>query len=104
MGIEGISMKTDKELLVACARAARYTCMNGFGLDESLGMRLVERNGEFKRFWNPLKDDGDLFRLLVDVGLAGHELNFSTEELAEATKIGYAAVRRIVVNAIGYQV
>ena len=60
--------KTDKELLELAAKAA--------GIDGSVddefgcGMWLRgKRNPDNSRYWSPLTDDGDAFRLAVKLGL-----------------------------------
>lgn len=53
---------TDKELLEAAARAAGYSIHTWLGdiYHTDFGRGVI---------WNPLKDDGDAFRLMADLGI-----------------------------------
>lgn len=55
---------TDRELLEAAAKAAG----NGAMWHDHLGMGVVNE-GTFPTLWNPLKNDGDAFRLAVNLGM-----------------------------------
>lgn len=59
----------DRELLKLAAKAAGYAlssecCNTSGGIFLGNGV-----DGDLFRVWNPLKDDGDAFRLAVDTGL-----------------------------------
>ncbi len=59
---------TDKELLELAARAAGIE----HGVDRAdSGLSLTNRDGRHTYFpkWNPLTDDGDAFRLAVELGI-----------------------------------
>lgn len=54
----------DRELLEFAARAATYEIK---GYDEKTGVLIIVRPCKFQEAWNPLKIDGDAFRLMVDL-------------------------------------
>jgi len=57
----------DYELLEAASKVIGYASLHieGWTIDRSKGMSLVDLNHEFVRYWNPLYDDGDALRLAV---------------------------------------
>lgn len=61
----------DKELLVLAAKSVgllnKGTCIDIN--DNFTGLLVNSRNGERKYKWNPLIDDGDTFRLMVNLRL-----------------------------------
>ena len=65
--VEGMQMKTDRELLELAAKAAGYEVWQGRGHQaDMLFMRLKKPDPTGKcsgREWNPLTDDGDALRL-----------------------------------------
>jgi len=54
----------DRELLELASRAASMP-VEGWTIKPELGMRFVDEDHNFARYWNPLTDDGDAFRLAV---------------------------------------
>lgn len=57
---------TDRELLERAARAAYYH----YDPDEGVcGTLYVDKYARRQHGWNPLEDDADAFRLMVDCGL-----------------------------------
>ena len=59
---------TDRELLELAAKAAGLDTLSFF----ALGDGMAEHNqseGFYGPIWNPLKDDGDAFRLCVTLGM-----------------------------------
>ena len=71
-------MKTDRELLELAAKAASYDIDWGDWLD--CGSHTLYRNKAANKFWNPLNDDGDAFRLAVKLEI---DLSFYTEREAK---------------------
>ncbi len=61
-------MNDNLEFLPMAAKAARILVC-GWALDTSKGMRLEDTDGEFLRFWNPSEDDGEAFRLAVELDI-----------------------------------
>lgn len=57
---------TDKELLEYAAKAAEYDWR---GTEFNGGTFIADEHGDPK-YWNPLKDDGDAFRLAVKLGIS----------------------------------
>jgi len=97
---------TEKEQLENAAKAARLTINESKFYPRDL---VVLHDDGSWHYWNPLKDDGDAFRLAVELG--GVTLNFYSqacfvsryegeevicEELGEDP---YAATRRAIVRA-----
>ena len=60
-------MKTDKELLILAANAAGFNSFDGHAL------QMIDSG------WNPLTDDGDALRLVVDLDITLAQLQYSTE-------------------------
>ena len=83
-------MKTDRELLELAAKAAGYTLVwgdnyivDGDNIDcTDLPYVKSDQQDEADCFWNPLTDDGDALRLVVNLGL-------NVECLAGATQVNY---------------
>lgn len=100
---------TDRELLALAAIAARYKELDGWTITPEKGMRWVDEDHNFVRFWNPLTDDADAFRLAIDL-----QLDFGQREtevfVARGSKIWfvepntnqYAATRRAIVRAAAH--
>ena len=95
-------MKTDRELLEVAAKAAGIAVDGGAG--ERGGLHLSAGG-----FWNPLTDDGDAFRLSVQldiqpaffsnvvfVGVVGLMMPIAKEEIGDDK---CAATRRAIVKA-----
>lgn len=59
--------KLNKELTELAAKAVGYAILpiEGWTLDSAKGMRLVDVNNVFVRYWNPLTDQADAFDLAV---------------------------------------
>ena len=60
----------DRELLELAALAARYWEVDGWSIETHKGMRWVDEERFFVRYWNPLLDDGDAFRLAVQLNIS----------------------------------
>jgi hypothetical protein len=100
---------TDRELLALAAIAARYKELDGWTINPEKGMRWVDKDSNFVRFWNPLIDDGDALRLAIDL-----QLDFGQTEtevfVSRGSKIWfvepninqYVATRRAIVRAAAY--
>lgn len=76
---------TDRELLERAARAARAAWYAGFSAQ-----------------WNPLEDDGDAFRLMVDLNMSVNVHLQDVEADGNDESFGgdpYAATRRAIVRA-----
>lgn len=71
-------MKTDKELLELAAKAAGYDikqARNCTGMHPAMNLYAAP-------FWNPLTDDGDAFRLAVELNIAFvFDVNPSLQEM-----------------------
>lgn len=103
-----MSREQDRELLEAAATAAGYTIRGGNQVVEIRGVKYFIGRTEGKG-WNPLEDDADAFRLMVDCGIHvrfyGATICCETMEgqyLAdEVDPIGdmYTATRRAIVRA-----
>lgn len=63
---------SDYTLLEYASKAVGYSDLpiEGWTLYREKGMRLVDREHEFVRYWNPLLDDGDALRLAVKLKLS----------------------------------
>lgn len=85
----------DYELLEAASKVIGYASLpiEGWTIDRSKGMRLVDLNHEFVRYWNPLYDDGDTFRLAVVACFTIVQWEYSVE-----IKIGDEHIHREVSN------
>lgn len=82
-----------RDLLDAAAKAAGMPT-GGWALDESKGMRLQDERGDFLRFWNPLTDDADAFRLAVELGIFGDTgMTFQFMEAVDCESTRGAVVR-----------
>ena len=102
-------MKTDRELLELAAKAAGYDIDWGDWLD--CGSHTLYRNKAANKFWNPLTDDGDAFRLSVKLSMmTARRININGEfviaeipgRMFEAEPVAedwYAATRRAIVRA-----
>lgn len=100
---------SDLDLLKYAAKAANYP-VEGFSYHVSKGMRWVDADNEFVRFWNPLIDDGDALRLAVvlQIGIGKYDNYVSAGQLGptgiEVTiwdhqePDAYAAMRRAIVT------
>ncbi len=60
---------TDRELLELAAKAAGYWEINGWSIEHHKGMRWIDHECKFVRYWNPLTDDGDALRLAVKLDI-----------------------------------
>jgi hypothetical protein len=89
---------TDKELLGLAARAAGYTLEEHYDDDQYYPWCT-----ETEAFWNPLIDDGDAFRLMVelriDVVLYNNCVSVDYMPLEFYEDDHYTAVRRGIVKA-----
>lgn len=58
---------TDIEMLVLAAKAVslKHVDYSGSGYSGSLGLQLIDNVGRHTVSWNPVKDDGDAFRLMT---------------------------------------
>jgi hypothetical protein len=98
----------DRELLEKAARAAGYT---GFGYSNNFGdYSLGDPYSRTEARWNPLTNDADAFRLVVDLGVdlsiskkkkIVKAVNHKTECIIVSFKLGdkHAATRRAIVLA-----
>jgi hypothetical protein len=59
----------DKKMLEYVAKVAGYYQVDGWNRLPEFGMRWVDDNRRFVRYWNPFNDDGDAFRLIVKLGM-----------------------------------
>jgi hypothetical protein len=59
-------MTDDRELLSLAAKAAGYYDIDGWSGHPEKGMRWVDDDRNFVRYWNPLLDDGDMHALQRD--------------------------------------
>lgn len=73
-------MSTDRELLELAAKAAGFRFWDWLGGDGLLSVYDAEGRHSV---WNPLTDDGDALRLLVELKLS-LEINGSEDEFYEA--------------------
>jgi len=99
----------DRELLEQASEAAGYWQVNGWSTETHKGMRWVDDDGCFERYWNPLKNNAEAFSLLVKLRLiAGVHENYSScagyspvgDELHEEHEDDIeAATRRVIVRA-----
>jgi hypothetical protein len=99
---------TVRELLELAAKAAGYWEINGWSIETHKGMRWIDQDCYFERYWNPLTDDGDALRLAVKlemcVSLEGHgratAITVAGLEVEETNRDDpYAATRRAIVRA-----
>jgi hypothetical protein len=99
---------TDYELLELAAKAAGYWEINGWSVETHKGMRWVNQDCYFERYWNPLTDDGDALRLAAKLNMELKICNgvtivgdgHSDLEYTETNRIEYlAATRRAIVRA-----
>lgn len=96
----------DWKLLSLASKAVGYTRLpiEGWTIDKVKGMRLVDSDNEFIRYWNPLIDDGDALRLAaaleMDISLAECGATVDCRDVTRAD-IGdpYSAARRAIVIA-----
>lgn len=65
---------TDFELLVLAAKAAglSHTDYTDVGYDGRSGLMLTDEMGRQTVSWSPLTDDGDAFRLVVELNIQVH--------------------------------
>ena len=101
--------ESDRELLEHAAKAAGYFEIDGWSVETHKGMRWVNDDRVFIRYWNPLTDDGDALRLavkmklLVDTdyngGAAAGSADLSCDDFIERGQDPYAATRRAIVRA-----
>lgn len=101
-------MKTNRELLELAAKAAGYQYIKPIeDYDGNLGLEVGSTNPMRTYTWNPLKDDGDAFRLAIRLKM---EVDFDDVRVAVRTRQGikvledeggdlYAATRRAIVRA-----
>mgnify|MGYP003660159271 CR=1 FL=1 len=104
---------TDQELLELAAKAAdlNIKAQSINADDHWIGLIVGEKHTREKKFWNPLTDDGDAFRLAVNLKLSlyiNHAVrvdyhipnSFPTTPLYEPLEPDvYAATRRAIVRA-----
>ena len=80
---------TEREMLIRAAKVA--------------GIELPEYwdfcHSYSRTFWNPLRDDGDAFRLAVKC-LPFYQLTYNRDEWESSGKNGYAATRLAIVKAV----
>lgn len=99
-------MSEDRELLELAARAAEIV----YEEIDSHGCRLFEMDVDgFRRVWNPLTDDGDVFRLAVKLGAEVYQYaNAAGALIGTLEKVEFyarnegdpcAATRRAIVRA-----
>lgn len=100
----------DKERLKLAGQAANYPELDGFSLNPLLGMRWVDDDRMFVRYWNPLVSNKDAFRLMVDLSIS---VEFDEDSVSakiyqdgsvvssvlEPVEDRYSAVRRAIVRA-----
>lgn len=89
---------TDQELLEFAAKAIGYRV---FYTEPSLISGTVYQcffDGEWQADWNPLKNDGDAFRLALKC-LPFHVLQYTSEDYEYCNQDGCAATRRAIVRA-----
>jgi hypothetical protein len=87
----------DREILELAAKAARYT-LDGETRDvwnggDQLPEIFISIEG---RKWNPLVDDGDAFRLAIDLGLFDDSTAYSAGAVIGIDE--YAKFRRVIVE------
>lgn len=62
-------MIDNRKLLELAAEAAGYWEINGWSVEHEKGMRWVDHDMYWVRYWNPINDDGDAFRLATKLAL-----------------------------------
>jgi hypothetical protein len=72
-------MRTDRELLELAARAAGIA-HEGYGEQSDMWPPFFLRLPTEPDYWNPLLDDGDCFRLMVQLGI---DVGFGTDGTAK---------------------
>ena len=89
--------KTDRELIELAAKAAGVEVE----FDADSDPHIDEPIGVFSGLWNPLRDDGDAFRLAVDLNLFGTpDLNHYLSVLSFIRGYDkYTLMRRAIVMA-----
>ena len=106
-------MSNDRELLELAAKASGVTPYLGIINDKGVAAHLVETHTEcYKKYWNPLTDDGDALRLAVKMKMRFSTVcNLGDQAVASVTDIysngavedhngdPYAATRRAIVRA-----
>jgi len=80
----------NRELLELASKAVGYDELpiEGWTIDSIKGMRLVDTDHEFVRYWNPLDDDGDALSLAVKLKL---EIYHAWDEVTQVC-VGYPNV------------
>lgn len=101
---------TDRELLEMAAKAAGIELLGWSEIQSGFKLNLP------LQYWNPLTDDGDALRLLVDLSIKGEGLRLMlpafndawavVDDYSSAFKVRefnksdpYAATRRVIVRA-----
>lgn len=79
---------TEREILILAAKVAEIELPEYWDFCQSTA----------RTFWNPLRDDGDAFRLAVKC-LPFYKLTYNRDEWESSGQNGYAAARLAIVNA-----
>jgi hypothetical protein len=109
---------TDQELLELAAKAAGLNVKaQSVNVDDRwIGLIVGEKHTKEKKFWNPLTDDGDAFRLAVKLGFFIYQIKVDDQKITvvewDFDHVGktmifdemhkddpYAATRRAIVKA-----
>ena len=95
---------TDRELLELAAKATGFANWSYVGGTSGICVELGSRPGAVTSYWNPLRVDGDAFRLAVKLELDVMCGSVRTDDLSVQMPIQagteiYAATRRAIVCA-----
>ena len=88
---------TDKELLELAVKTVGFANWSYVGGSPGICVELGASRGDITSYWNPLKNDGDAFRLMVKFDL-WQTVRCSRRVLGEEPDM-YAATRRAIVRA-----
>lgn len=82
-------MMEDRELLELAAKAAGLKILGGFDFGDRPGCDVLDQSrASGTRWWSPLTDDGDAFRLAV-------KLHMATERVVGSKAAGWMADQRV---------